>query len=417
MLLIPGLQLKGFKKPVSIFVLNLKFLAGFTLWFIYTFYYTDTANNDVYKFYKDAVTLHEIRQESHSAFWKLMTGANNEETNSYTPRLQNWKRNFDEAPVNENQTVIRFNALLIFISGRIYFVHILIMCFISYMAYLLIANALATHLKGKNPVLILLPLLLPSVLLWTAGVMKEPLMMLGIAFLFCGLAGLYSAIVRCTLFAIGIALLLAVKFYVLVCLLPAGLIYLVAKRLNNFKQVSSAYLCGYAVLAALAFNLNYFSSINPTQMLVNKQQHAVKEAEYFNAGSIISVPQINANAISIVKACPHALYNTLTQPSLFNAGKPIVIFNALENLLVLLLLPYLLVKIQRNRLSNLNLVLFLLSATLSYFILIGISTPVAGNLVRYKAPLLPLFIYAFILLSDLPEWPFANRFLLQKSSD
>ncbi|HQV00910.1 MAG TPA: hypothetical protein PLO59_07100, partial [Bacteroidia bacterium] len=39
---------------------------------------------------------------------------------------------------------------------------------------------------------------------------------------------------------------------------------------------------------------------------------------------------------------------------------------------------------------------FLLFFTVSLFVLIGITTPVLGSLVRYKAPLMPLFFIALV---------------------
>ncbi len=398
------LQLSAFKPWVSVALLNAKFFAGLCLWLIYTFYYTDTANNDAHKFYRDALVLYQVKSESPKVFCTLLFSPTTDSTaNIYAARMQNWERNFDEAPVNENRTVIRLNTLLLFISGKTYFVHVLIMCFISFIGCLLIANVLIPYLPQKNVGYILPVLFLPSVLLWASGVMKEPLLVLGLGLFVYGLLAKVSFIWRLAAVFIGGLILLSVKFYVLACILPAGFAYLIASRLRTNPAIISVYIISHLLVILLAFNLQNVSNINAMQMLVNKQQHAVKEAGYFRAGSTIAVPVITADAISILKATPKALFNTLMQPTVLTARKPVVLFNAIENLLVLGFLIYLTAYGNWKNAAHLNVAFFLLSASVVYFVVIGICTPVAGNLVRYKAPLLPLFLFALLVLADIKK--------------
>lgn len=395
-------QLSAFKPWVSVALLNAKFLAGLCLWLIYTFYYTDTVNNDVHKFYKDALVLHQVKAESPKAFYTLLFSPMTDSTaNIYATRMQNWERNFDEAPVNENRTIIRLNTLLLFVSAKTYFVHVLIMCFLSFIGWLLVANALTPYLTDKNSGYILPVLFFPSVLLWASGVMKEPILILGLGLFVYGFLANAGFILRVTAVFAGALILLSVKFYVLACMLPAGIAYMASAKLRTNSAVLSAYLVSHLLIALLAFNLQTISNVNAMQMLVNKQQHAIKEAGYFKAGSTIEAPVITATAPSIIMAAPKALFNALMQPSLLSARKPVVLFNAVENLLVLAFLIYLLAYCNWKNPKHLNTVLFLLSASLIYFVIIGICTPVAGNLVRYKAPLLPIFLFAFLVFADI----------------
>ena len=65
------------------------------------------------------------------------------------------------------------------------------------------------------------------------------------------------------------------------------------------------------LLLVLAFNIQrVIPSVNPAQMLINKQQHSIKEAAYFNAGSRIVIPSITANAVNIVCIAPVGIWNT-----------------------------------------------------------------------------------------------------------
>ncbi|MCW5907591.1 MAG: hypothetical protein KIS94_07020 [Chitinophagales bacterium] len=406
------LQLIHFRKWVSLLVFNAKFAAGILIWAVYTFYYTDTANNDVHKFYNDALVLNSAAAQT-QAFTKLMLGKEDETTESYTVAMKNWNRHFDEAPINENRTIIRLHALLMFLSFRSYFVHILFMCLISLLGWVLLTNSIMKN-ANQNTVLLALPvLLLPSVLFWTSGIMKEPVLVLGIGLFVCGL--LHSVTWKqLALLVTGVLIILSSKFYVLACLLPSAVTFLAFRNNANMRAVAAKYAVTVLILIATVFVVEKFSpSSNPVQMLVNKQTHSIKEAAYFDAGSRIDIPTFT-NTASIVKAIPAGVWNSLVRPYLWEIKNPLMLAAALENLMVLLLLAYCAWNVYRVAAVKLNLLLFLLFSSLWYFALVGISTPVIGNLVRYKTPLLPLFIYAFLLLGNFKHMPRSLQQLLLK---
>jgi hypothetical protein len=394
-------QLKSFKPFVSNFLFNLKFLVGIFIWFIYTFYYKDTQNNDVHKFYNDALILNSAAYENPGAFSFLITGIGSEEAaQPYTAQMKNWERNFDQAPFNENKTVIRLNALLMFLSFKTYFVHILMMCFISLLGWILLSNAIVDYSQLRNPILILIVLIIPSVLFWTSGVMKEPILVFGLGLFVSGLVNFRTALkARPLIFlASGTIILLLIKFYVLVCLFPAALAFLLFPKKQSINFVGLKYSVIYFVLLIAAFNIHcVIPGINLQQMIVNKQEHAIKEAAYFNAGSRIEMSYLNPTATDILDYTPVGIWNTILRPYPWEAKNLMMLCSAAENVLVILLIIYCLFLTNFRDFRQVNLVIMLLCFSLTYFALIGICTPVLGNLVRYKAPVLPLFLFAFII--------------------
>jgi hypothetical protein len=397
------IQLQGFKPWVTAALFNIKFATGIFIWLIYTFYYTDTANNDVHKFYNDAAQLHDLAFTQPQAFADIMflhgDKAAEYEAAGYL-NLQNWTRNFDEAPINENRTIIRLNALLMFITFKIYFAHILFMCFISLIGWVLLFNAVYGYIQQKPNILSLLVLLLPSVLFWTSGVLKEPLLVLGLGIFMYGLLSRKQSTHILGLL-LGSIILLAIKFYVLACLLPAAIAFFIFNRSNNNMLTVGKYVACYVVLLLIAFNAQHITPrINLLQMLANKQMHSVKEAEYFKAGSRINIPAIEPTALSVIKTAPVGIWNTIIRPYVWEGKNPMMLASALESLVVVLIILLSLFMYNRNAQVPLNLLLFMLVFALSYFALIGICTPVLGNLVRYRAPLLPIFLLPFVLLTN-----------------
>lgn len=408
------LQLPALRPWVTLAFFHLKFAAGLLIWVIYTFYYTDVQNNDVHKYYTDAVVLHSYGTEHPLAFAKVVLGDADALPPTIEAQLKNWSRHFDEAPFNENQTVIKLHALLLFFSDNTYFVHILFMCFISLLGFKLLLQAIFPSADSR--VLLALPvLLLPSVLLWSSGVMKEPLLVFGLGVYVYALSHFRWNAKQVLLLFAGAWLILVVKFYVLVCLLPATAAFLWSRNANSIRTIAAKYVAVLLLLSLVVFALpRIFSVKSPLTMLANKQEHAVKEATYFKAGSAVDIPSVT-DEWSLLKAVPAGLRNVGLRPYLWECKNPLMLLSGLETLLILVLLLAGLALFGRQHISTYSLFLFLLFSSLLYFALIGVTTPVLGNLVRYKAPMLPLFVFAFAYQAKLIQVPaFCHRWLLQK---
>jgi hypothetical protein len=399
------IQFRNFRPWITYLLFNLKFLTGIFIWVIYSFYYKDVQNNDVHKFYNDALVLRGIAQtEEPKVFWAFMAGQEEKllkNPEKYSSAMRNWNRNFDEAPFNENHTIIKLNALLLFVSFKTYSVHILFFCFISLMGWILLTNSILSFADERNAILTLPVLFLPSILFWTSGVMKEPLLVLGLGLLIAAILNLGLGIRNLktlVAFALGVIVVLFTKFFVLACLAPALIAYLLFKKTGSLVLVLLKYIATTTALLFIALNIHYLvPQINLQQMLVNKQTHSVKEAEYFKAGSRIEIPELKPDALSILKNIPVGIWNTLFRPYLSDAKNVMMLASAIENFIVISFLVMFLAGINWQNPRNLNLFLFLLTFSLAYFALVGMCTPVLGNLVRYKTPLLPLFMFAFVV--------------------
>ncbi len=400
------LQFRNFKPFVTTVLFNLKFLTGIFIWVIYTFYYKDVQNNDVHKFYSDAVVLRNVASESPKDFIQIIAGVGGKDSrfDKYYSEMKNWKRNFDEAPFNENQTIIKLNALLMFVSLRVYFVHILFMCFLSLIGWVLLTNAIMKFAVPVSTVFVLPVLLLPSVLFWTSGVMKEPVLVLGLGVFIAGLLNLGTRNSRqnmkaLSMLATGAFIIILIKFFVLVCLAPAVIAFLILRHNKNAFGIILKYVLVNMLLLVAAFNIHLFiPRMDLQQMLVNKQMHSVKEANYFKAGSRIEIPALDNSAASIVETAPVGIWNTITRPYIWEGKNIMIMASAAENLLIGLFIIACIAFSDFKNLRQWNLFLFLLNFALAYFALIGICTPVLGNLVRYRAPILPVFLFAFILI-------------------
>lgn len=359
--------------------------------------------------------------QSPKDFIQIITGigSDDERFDKYYAEMKNWKRNFDEAPFNENQTVIKLNALLMFVSLRVYFVHILFMCFISLIGWVLLTNAIMKAAPYANSIFAIPVMLLPSVLFWTSGVIKEPILVLGLGIFIYGLLHFESQNKQKNLRAIlvlltGAFIIVLIKFFVLACLIPAVIAFLIFKHNQKPGTILIKYVVVNSLLLICAFNISRIvPRIDLQQMLVNKQTHSVKEAAYFKAGSRIEIPALDNSAASILKTAPVGIWNTIARPYPWEGKNIMMLASAAENILILLFIILCLTLSDFKNFRQLNLLLFLLNFSLAYFALIGICTPVLGNLVRYRAPLLPILLFSLVLVVKSDAVPDKLRTLLR----
>jgi uncharacterized membrane protein YqjE len=109
------------------------------------------------------------------------------------------------------------------------------------------------------------------------------------------------------------------------------------------------------------------------------------------AGSLIQEEAIAPNVWAFVGFAPKALYNVLLKPGILQAKSLIEKMAAVENIFIAAVLLLCLL-FADPRQTNGNLLNLCLYAVLILFLIIGFTTPVAGAIVRYKMPLLPLLL-------------------------
>lgn len=115
--------------------------------------------------------------------------------------------------------------------------------------------------------------------------------------------------------------------------------------------------------------------------------------------STFVIAKLQPSMIDILRKIPVAFCTTLVLPSLFSVDKVFSALILIQNIVLLLfLLCVLLFFIKRK--FPLAITFFCFSFVILLFSLIGLTTPVLGALVRYRAPGIPFLIIAFSLLVD-----------------
>ena len=195
-------------------------------------------------------------------------------------------------------------------------------------------------------------------------------------------------------------LLVRLKFYVLVALIPPLIAYAWALK-GPQKKVLPKYIVTLLLLMGIALNLKWLSpDLDPLALMAQKQRDFMCLAEYMNSGSRIEMSKMDPSTAGFFKMLPEGLINGFFRPFIWESNTAFMLINALENTLLLLSLFLSIVFFRKKISINWNLLFFALSFIFILNSIIGMSTPVLGALVRYKLPTLPFYMLIISLIID-----------------
>lgn len=413
---VPGLLLRN----VALLFL-LKILAGTALWAVYTWVYPDRSAADIFKYFDDSAVMFAAIYEKPMDYFKMLFSIANDnpyfDTNYYKV-MNNWYREYESNMHNDAHTIIRFNAALRLFSFGEFHVHTVFAAFLSLTGAVALYRGFVEFLPGRERLLAIAVFLIPSVVFWGSGVIKESLLFFGLGILiwqWFKLLGNEISVWGLLLICGACVLLFHLKFYVIASLVP-GLAMLLLER--TARRVPFALRTALVLLGAvsLALNLHYLlPSFNVLEILAVKQRDFIGLAQATDAGSFVMPERLTPTLSSFIAQAPHALFSALFGP-LFHPGAGLFgLVAAVENLVILAAM----ILMVFYRLPNRLLDRALLSALLTYIVVlalvIGWTTPVMGALVRYRVPLLPFLLIVGALILDhrklLARWPALKSFI------
>lgn len=392
----------------------LKLLFGFLFWTVYNYHYPVSHDSDAFAYFEEAKILNSVFYENPGDFFRLMfsTNPSSPDLLEYTREMDRWNRAVSYGVLNDNPTIIKFNAIVLFFSLGFYHTHTIFMAFVCFSGLLLIFRFLE-KMTDQIPKLFLLAALMlpPSLLFWSGGVLKEGLLIFGLGLLFYSLTLLREKnfIKGFVLIIAALFLLLFTKTYVLIAFAP-GLIFLVLTLLMGNRGIWWKFAGIHVLLFAIVFTLGYWvNDYDVLAMFQQKQQDFYNIGDQSEIGSLIEIPPIR-NTFDLILNAPTALFNTYFRPHLLEAHNVTFLAAAIENLFYGVLLLTAILRFNRPSRENAIMALTSLSFILGLGLLVGLITPVLGAVVRYKIPALP-FLVVFCFLIMQPTLTSVNLFL------
>ncbi|MEP7169738.1 MAG: hypothetical protein ABI855_10250 [Bacteroidota bacterium] len=379
------------------FVFILKIFAGILLGYLYQTYFN---GGDTYVFFNDANKIFTIGKSHPVDFFKMLFGLGDRHAfDVYYNQLSGW--NNYEYFYNDSKTIIRINAVIRIFTFGYYNVHVVFFCFLSLTGLNGLFNVFSKVFPGKEKGIFISVFLIPSVLFWTSGILKEGILTFALGMFLYSFTKIISerpSLKYIRSFGISLLLLVYLKLYTLLMILPGMLAYFWSVKTNyknTFVKFSASYLFYFIIL----FNLKYINpNYNFAEIIYWKQHNSIGYAKFMNSGSFVEPPLLNPNVQSIIKNSPHALLNAFILPNWNHIHNPFALSAALENLLIILII---FISIFFSaKLKDYQKPVFYLSLFFVFFLftLIGLTTPLIGSMVRYKVPALPFLLSMLVMI-------------------
>lgn len=396
---------EGIKPIWWLIAFGLKVLAGILLVYIYSSYYSDRENADIFKYYDDSKTIWESTKGNNKDFVKIIFGIYNKDEyellkEKYLSKTNHWDRADFVDFRYENRLIIRINAALMPLTGDNFGLHLLFFIFIAFIGQYYLFKSIVPFLQKKISFLIIF--LFPSLLLWTSGILKEAIIIFIIGLWLYGLKMFVDKKYVLSVILLLISTLIAstVKVYIITGLYLAILPLIIYKIIKRYK-VWQVYFCVFLIYILSIPMLKYLFGLDILTLIVNKLELTTNLAISENAGSMINPLKLEPTLFSFIINTPLAIINTFFRPFINDIDSLIIIPSFIENLIWIILTIVAIVFRKKEITKQEQNILFLfLSFTIIETLLIGYTTPILGATVRYRIFPLLFFLLCLIIIID-----------------
>jgi len=400
-----------------------KIVGSIAICLVYTLYYS---SGDSTGYFEQGRSIYNLLYKNPDYFFEVMFSGPTAENYSYLDENTTyvcypvWVADFSAMFISRLVAPLYFFTFDSFVGVTI------LLCWICYggiwKLYLLFCEQFP-EIKKELAISILF---VPSVVFWGSGLLKDTITLSCIGWY---AHGFYWFFIKnkykfSVLSAVLVSsfLLIALKPYILVALLPGSLIWFSYDKISKTKNkvirvVVAPFLIilgvggGFYSLSSLGSVLGQYSLNNVLDRAVVVQKD-LKRSYY--GGNSFDIGDFDGSVSGVTSKAHLAINATLFRPYLWEVRNPLMLLSALESTYIMILTAGLLFRLKFFgffRLIGRNpLLLFAVLFALFFAFSVGLSTPNFGALSRLKIPCIPFFVASLFVLRHLYEKQTKKRF-------
>jgi hypothetical protein len=399
-----------YTRPYFIPALTLKLIGAIALGLVYTFYY---GGGDTSSYFYQSQVITSGFNESFSVGWKLMMAKTDydAEIASYIPRFI-W---YGDAP---EYLVSRIAAAIGLFCNSTYSAIAVVMGFMSftgmwalYITFIKIRPQVYKELAWSV-------FYIPSLFFWGSGILKDTICLGALGWLmyafYRGLIQKQALLQSLIIGGISVFLLFRIKVYILLCFLPAAMLWIFNENNARIKNKVIRILAKplfFTIGAAVAF----YAATNLTKGeeydVENIAEHskATADALYKTSvsqeGSAYRLGELDGTAMGMVKLAPQAIATSLFRPFIWEVRNPVMLLASLEGAFMLFFTLQILRKTGVARVFTIVSITPSLTLCFVFSLVfaasVGITSNNFGTLVRYKIPMIPFYAAGLYILQSL----------------
>ena len=402
-------------KEYKYFIPGLVFkLFGVTFFcFLYVFYYNggDTVNY----FFGSKAVCNLIEQDfekglavllntkSHLNSWQSFnTGT------GYPPHYM-WKDSY-------TFSVSRLTVPLYFLGAKSFLITSFLTACFSYIGIWKLFRLFNTLYPGNSKIFSYLILYLPTLIFWGGGIMKDSFVLgatCWISYNFFSIFILRKKLFWNILFFIAnIFLIINIKAYIIISLLPGMLLWLNSAYLKNISSsllkvlVFPLLIVLFSFLGFLTFNnlsslMGVYGDVDTAiQQAQVIQEDLLREDQY--GGNNYDIGELDGSIGGLIRVAPVAIFTALFRPLFWEIGSPTMVLSVLENSIMIVFTFVILIRTSPIKLLRIlwaePFLLYCFIFSILFAFGVGIAGTNFGALVRYKTPLVPFFFSMVYLI-------------------
>ncbi|MBK8499400.1 MAG: hypothetical protein IPL52_11445 [Flavobacteriales bacterium] len=314
--------------------------------------------------------------------------------------------------------VIRLISPIVIATFNSYLITTIILSSISYFGVWRCYRTFVSYFPSLTNQFAIAFLYMPSVVFWGSGIMKDTFTISATCWWVHCLDELFFKRRRFVFNSLGLVasafLLIMMKPYIFMALFPVSVAWLLYFQVSRLRSVLVKFVlvplvvvlilgASIYVLENLGDKLDKFSLDKMITTIQVTQSDMVRVDAY--GANRFDVGEIDGTMGNLLSKFPIATNAALFRPYLWEARSVVMLLSALENFWLLAFTVLLLLRTQVRYffsalLGNpIVLMCFMFSLLFGFFI--GLSTPNFGALVRFKIPLVPLFVSGLYIVGML----------------
>lgn len=393
-----------------------KLFAGIVFSLIYFYYYQ---GGDSVAYFYGAVAMRNLAMVDPMAYLGQLFGDNT---------LENWNvftwetgKPFQYLYFDDRTFfVIRVTSLLALLTFNSYLNTSLLIASASFFGIWACFRTFVSYFPQQTGKLAIAFLFMPSVVFWGSAILKDTFTISAVFWFIHSIDEIFfkkrNVTSRVIILVLSSLIMILIKPYIFMTLFPVVMLWLFYFRLVQIKNVLIKFvvvpvvmigigaLC-LSILDSLGENLDKFALDEALNTIEVTQMDLVKADSY--GTNSFNVGEFDGTWAGVFSKFPVAVNAALFRPYLWESTSIVVAMSGLENLWVLWLTLLVIWKVGpgflfRSLVGN-PLILMSMSFALLFGFVVGVSTPNFGALVRFKIPLIPLYISGLYLIMYLGQ--------------
>ncbi len=271
-----------------------------------------------------------------------------------------------------------------------YYINVIFYSFISFFGPVALYRVMKEVFTADKLVIVLATFLFPSFIYWTSGLHKDGLIFLGFALvsyhIYFALKEEALSVRRVLLIVLGALLILLLRNFLIVVLVPALLAWLLSKKIKWAPLYT--FLLVYVLFFALFFSAKYIHPALDFPAATAEKQAAFMQ---LSGNSAVPVRLLQPTFYGFVQNAPQAFTLSALRPYPTDVHHLLSLAAALEMIFVYTLLGMFFLFPKKERTDD-TFFLFCLFLSFSILMMIGYSVNFLGAIVRYRSVVIPFLM-------------------------